>query len=37
MIETTRKKEEFLRYAIIALALLGVDVLLRLTVLRSVP
>lgn len=37
VIETTRKKEEFTLYAIIALALIGVDLLLRTTVLRSIP
>jgi len=37
VIETTRKKEEFALYAILALALLGIDLLLRTTVLRSIP
>jgi Ca-activated chloride channel family protein len=37
MIETTRKKEEFALYAVLALAFLGLDLLLRTTVLRSVP
>lgn len=37
VIETTRKSEEFTRYAILAILLLGLDILLRTTVLRSVP
>ncbi len=37
VIETTRKKEEFARYAFLALAMLGLDLLLRTTVLRSIP
>ncbi len=37
MVETTRKSEEFAKYAIIAILLLGLDILLRTTILRSVP
>lgn len=37
MVETTRKSEEFALFAILAILLLGLDLLLRTTVLRSVP
>jgi Ca-activated chloride channel family protein len=37
VVETTRKKEEFAVYAFWALALLGLDFILRATVLRSIP
>jgi Ca-activated chloride channel family protein len=37
VIETTRKKEEFTRFAFFALILLCVDIVLRTTVLRSIP
>jgi len=37
VIETTRKSEEFLRFALLALLMLTLDIVLRTTVLRSVP
>lgn len=37
VIETTRKKEEFSIYAILVIASLAIDVLLRTTLLRSIP
>ena len=37
MVETTRKSEKFALFAILAILLLGLDLLLRTTVLRSVP
>ena len=37
VVETTRKKEEFLRFALLALLMFALDVVLRTTVLRSIP
>ncbi|MFO8023029.1 MAG: VWA domain-containing protein [Perlabentimonas sp.] len=37
VVETTRQKEEFSLYAMLALAILGLEILLRSTVLRSIP
>ena len=37
VVETTRKKEEFAAFALWALLLLGVDFVLRATLLRSIP
>lgn len=37
VVETTRQKEEFSLYAMLALAIIGLEILLRSTVLRSIP
>ena len=37
VIETTKKKEEFIRYALLALILLGADMVLKSTLFRSIP
>jgi len=37
VIETTKKKEEFMKFALLAIILLGVDMVLRSTVFRSIP
>ncbi len=37
VVETTRQKEEFALYAMLALLILGLEILLRTTMLRSIP